>query len=225
MANNIEGSNSKNTATSIHGGRGNAVANLLDNRLFASIIGGNNGGDSSGNNKSGGGGITAEQLEATIPYNQAVSDIYQQHAILGHTLDESAKTNQFTRDEAAKNTAHVRGQSEKSLHMDRTKDLLSHAAGLGQSVSTLGYGDVNLGFHHPGYGNGGQGGSQQQDGVKPTTKTKTAVDRAPAIHSLFDADKNHGGYMVEGDSTVFPGAEKPAAAPRAPRAPKASKNA
>jgi hypothetical protein len=180
MANNIEGSNSKNVADSIHGGRGNPLAEWTKNVLFVRQNGGNNSKNSSGNGNGGGEGMTAEQLEAMNSYNQGVSDIHQQHAILGHRLDQSAKTNQFTLDEAAKNAAHVRGQSEKSLHMDRTKDLLTHVNGLGQNISTLGYGDVNLGFH-PGYGNGGQGKSQQQKNAKPTNNTRTAADRSPMI--------------------------------------------
>ena len=182
MANNIEGSSSNSVSNSIRGGKPTALSDNLNNLLFKRIYGDRRNNNRGGNN--GGGGMSPEQINAydthvgnqsqrQMEINDQLHGHAQEQATLAHTLGESAKTNQFTRDETAKNTAHVRGQSEKSLHMDRTKDLLTHVAGLGQNVSTLGYGDVNLGFHP-------QVKGKQQAGVKPSrASTKTAADRTP----------------------------------------------
>lgn len=168
----------------------------------------------SGGGSGSGGAMTAEQFEAKRQDDDNVTK---------NLLKIRKQEAKVAADAAA--AKHIRHQEREASRTGHVNEIVETAAKSGSPAEInvdKKAGQYNFKFH-PGYGSGGQGGSQQQNGVKPAGNTKTAEDRAPAVHTLFDAEKNHGGYMVEGERTSWPTSGAAPTAPAAPKKPRASR--
>lgn len=119
-----------------------------------------NGRGGGGKGQDSGGGMTPEQISAMNDYNSKVHGLNMKAADQTHKHQQALEAARVGHSERLLGSAADRGA---------TNIRLNHATGEHEFTLT------------PGYGNGGQGESQQQKGTKPTNNTKTAADRAPNI--------------------------------------------